>query len=89
MSANRTTSISQAAGDEEIGAYWDDHDLSERWLETRDVRMEVDLQSSAVYFAVDKSLAAKLRSVADQRGLSAERLLNEWVAERVATEPPK
>jgi len=76
------TPISQAFSYSEIGEYWDQHDLSEIEDQTRDVEFEVDLQSSVIYFAVDKKLAKKLRSAAKSHGVSPETLLNLWVEEQ-------
>ena len=85
MDASKT-SISQASSYSEIGEYWDQHDLSEIADQTHEVEFEVDLQSSVIYFAVDKTLAAKLRSAAKSHGVSPETLLNLWVDERTRSE---
>jgi hypothetical protein len=76
-------SISGASSYREIGEYWDEHDLSE--VSTRDVEMDVDIQSSITYFPVPKSLAERLRAVAADEGISAQELLNRWIEERTAT----
>jgi hypothetical protein len=81
------TPISGASSYAEIGAYWDDHDLSEHWDETRPAEFEVDLRSSSIYFALQRKLAERLRAAADAQGVSPETLLNLWVQERVGDEP--
>ena len=43
MSENKS-SISHVASYQEIGEYWDIHDLSEVWEQTEPVDFEVDLQ---------------------------------------------
>jgi hypothetical protein len=85
MGASKT-SISQASSYSAIGEYWDQHDLSEIADQQHEVEFEVDLQSSVIYFAVDKSLAQKLRSAAKSHGVSPETLLNLWVEERTRSE---
>jgi hypothetical protein len=82
MSASKTP-ISGASSYREIGEFWDQHDLSEYWDKTRDVQMEVDIDSSTIYFPVEKALAEKLRTEAESRGVSAATLLNTWVQEHV------
>jgi len=82
MSENKT-SISGASSYREIGEFWDTHDLSDFWDQTYEVQMEVDADSSTIYFPVEKALAAKLRTEAEQRGVSAATLLNTWVQEHV------
>ena len=85
MAENRS-SISKATSPEEIGEYWDSHDLADHWERTHEVEFEVSLESSVMYFAVEKSLAAKLRAAAKSHGVSPETLLNVWVQEHVAAE---
>ena len=80
------SSVSNATSYAEIGEYWDTHDLTEHWDETREVEMEIDLGSSVTYFALEKNLAEKLRAAVRNHGVSAETLLNVWVQEHVADE---
>ncbi len=86
MAANKTP-LSDASSYSEIGEYWDQHSLADHWDQTREVEMSTDPQSSVVYFAVDKELAQRLRSVAQSRGVSADTLLNLWLQEHVNGEP--
>jgi hypothetical protein len=84
MDKNKT-SISGASSYREIGEFWDEHDLSDYWDQTHDVQMDVDVDSSKIYFPVEKALAEKLRTEAEQRGVSAATLLNAWVQEHVGS----
>jgi hypothetical protein len=84
MGESKTT-ISGASSYREIGEYWDDHDLSEHWNDTHAVEMDVDIRSSVIYFPVEKSLAEKLRSMAENTGVSTESLLNQWLQEHVGS----
>jgi CopG antitoxin of type II toxin-antitoxin system len=85
--AERKTPISNASSYAEIGEFGDTHDLADFWDRTHEVSFDVDLGSSVMYFAVDKTLAQKLRAAARNRGVSPETLLNVWVQEHVASEP--
>jgi hypothetical protein len=80
MAASKTP-LSGASSYRELGEYWDDHDLSVH--PSREVEMDVDIQSSVIYFAVEKELAEKLRSAAQHDGVSPETLLNRWVEQHV------
>lgn len=84
--AENKSSISNASSYAEIGEYWDSHDLAENWDETREVELQVNLESSVIYYAVEKALAEKLRAAAKSHGVSPETLLNVWVQEHVASE---
>ena len=79
-------SISGAQSYREIGEFWDEHDLGEYWEQTGPAEFDVDIRSSAPYYPVETDLATRLRSIAAQRGISAETLLNLWVQEKAAEE---
>ena len=85
--AENKSSISKASSYKEIGEYWDTHDLADHWEQTHEVDFDVRLESSVMYFAVEKTLAEKLRAAAKSHGVSPETLLNVWVQEHVAAEP--
>jgi CopG antitoxin of type II toxin-antitoxin system len=77
------SSVSKARSYKEIGEFWDIHDLAEYWEKTRPVEFEVDIQSETTYFPLESSLSAKICSIAKQRGVSPETLLNLWVQEKL------
>lgn len=80
------SSISKARSYKEIGEFWDTHDLGDYWEQTHPVDFEIDIQSEVTYYALDKALSASIRSIAEQRGVSAETLLNLWVQEKLQEE---
>jgi hypothetical protein len=51
------SSLSGSRSYEELGEYWDTHSLVDQWDETRPVEFELDVQSSSLYFPVDRVLA--------------------------------
>lgn len=85
MSDNKS-SIAGAGSYEAMGEYWDKHDLSEHWDETRPVEFEVSVTSQSTYFTIDPALSERLRESATHRGVSAETLANLWLQERVTQE---
>ena len=81
------SSISKASSYVEIGAYWDKHDATDfDDPAVPDVEFEVELQSEATYFALEKELSARIRSLAAQRGVSPETCLNLLVQEKLQSE---
>ncbi len=77
------TLVSEATSYQEIGEFWDSHDLGEFWDRTEPVEFEVEISSSTSYFSLEKNLAAQLKQIAQQRGVSAQTLLNLWVQEKI------
>ena len=82
MKKNKS-SISKGQTHEEIGEYWDTHDLTEHWKETKPAEFEVDIQSEVTYFAVEKQLSEKIKAFARSRGVSPHTLLNLWIQEKL------
>jgi hypothetical protein len=80
------SSISKASSYQEIGEFWDTHDLSDYWSRTRPAHFEVDIQSEAIYYPVEPALSARMSSIAKRRGVSPETLLNLWLQEKIGQE---
>jgi hypothetical protein len=80
------SSISKAQSYKEIGDFWDTHDLSDYWDQTRPVKFDVDKQSEAIYYPVEQKLSAQISTIARQRGVSPETLLNLWLQEKIGEE---
>jgi hypothetical protein len=82
MSQNKA-SISQATSYQEIGEYWDTHDLNEVWEQTEQAAFEVEIESEQVYYRLDRKLSDQIATLAHARGISSETLLNLWVQEKL------
>ena len=84
--ARSRSSISNGQSYKEIGEFWDSHDLGDYWDQTTPVEFEVDVQSEAVYYAIEPQLSAKISRIAKKRGVPAETLLNLWLKEKLGEE---
>ena len=80
------SSISNATSYEEIGEFWDSHDLSDYWDRTKPVEFDIDISSEVTYYPVEADLSERIASIAKRKGISAETLLNLWLQERVRKE---
>jgi hypothetical protein len=78
--------ISKASSYQEIGEFWDTHDLSDYWDQTKPAEFEVDIQSEVIYYPVEMRLSAQITNLAKQRGVSPETLLNLWLQEKLGKE---
>jgi hypothetical protein len=85
MGKSKST-ISKGRSYQEIGEYWDTHDLSEYWDQTKPVEFEVDIQWEAIYYPIERKLSAEITKIAKRRGVSAETLLNMWLLEKIGEE---
>ena len=77
------SSISGARSIDEMGEFWDAHDVTDFDDQTREVEFAFDLQRRRHYIAIDPDLLARLCQLAAERGLSAGSLANLWLQERV------
>ncbi len=80
------SSISQGQSYQEIGEYWDNHDLGEVWEQTQPADFVVSGHAKTTYYPVESTLSQKLHALAQQRGVSAETLVNLWLQEKVTQE---
>ena len=83
MDENKS-SISKARSYQEIGEFWDTHDVTDYWELTKPVEFEVDLESDVRLVALEPDLATKVNEVAWEKGITLETLLNLWVREKLA-----
>lgn len=84
--AESKSSISEAKSYQEIGEFWDEHDLDESWEKTTEAEFEVDLKSDVFYYAVEKEIASKLHIIAEKHGVTTETLVNLWLKEKINQE---
>ena len=82
MNKGRST-LSKGKSHSEIGDFWDAHDLSEFWDQTKKVEFEVDIKSEITYYSLDQKLSEQVQSIAQRRGVSADTLINLWVQEKL------
>ena len=54
------SSISQAQSYQEMGRFWDTHDVTEFWDRTAPAEFEVDIQAEITYYPLETSLAIRL-----------------------------
>jgi hypothetical protein len=80
------SSISAAKSYQEIGDFWDTHDLADYWEQTEPAEFEVNLESEITYYALDKNLSEQIQSIARKRGVSADTLINLWIQEKLQHE---
>lgn len=83
--AGRTpSSNSKAESYEEIGAFWDTHDLADFVSEVRPASFSVNIKRRRYLVAVEPRLLQQVRKIAASRGLTSESLVNLWLKEKLA-----
>jgi hypothetical protein len=82
------SSISRGQSYQEIGDYWDKHDLGDAWERTEPAEFVLSGHAKTTYYPIESTLSEKLHAAAQQRGVSAQTLLNLWLQEKVTQERP-
>lgn len=67
----------------EVAEFWDSHDLTDYWDQTREADFEVDIQRRVFLTAPEPKVAKKLTEYARQQGVSTETLINLWLTEQM------
>jgi CopG antitoxin of type II toxin-antitoxin system len=91
MSAENKASISGGKTPEEIGEFWDIHDLTDYLDQTTDVtdQLEIDIQAVRHLVALDPQLLQQAISRAHREGITVETLVNLAVKEALGRSPQR
>lgn len=81
MEENKLSSLSQASALEEMGAFWDSHDLTDYDTDVPDVTV-----SFRRAIAVEQQLFEAIAQEAQLRGVSPETLANLWLQQKLSEE---
>lgn len=80
----KVSAVSKARTYEDIGTYWDTHDLADAGEQTRAAAFDVAIKRRRFLVAVDPAILRELRRRAATRGLTPESLVNLWLKEKLA-----
>ena len=81
MKKNKS-SISKSSSYEQMGEFWGSHDLT-NFNETKKTNFDVEIKSDRTYCAVDKKISNELQSLANERGISPDVLVNLFLQEKL------
>ena len=68
---------------EEAAEFWDTHDSADYEDYMKDIEYEVNIRGKACLVALNGDLYDKVRAIAEEKGVPAEALVNQWVQEKV------
>ena len=69
----------------DAAAFWDAHDASDYWGQTREVRFDATLSKEPKVVVLEAGIAKRVSSAARKRHVSAETLVNLWLKEKLAS----
>jgi len=79
MGKNRVSSVSKANSLEQMGEFWDTHDLTDFDTEAPDVEFSI-----SSHIAIEPDLLSAIEHQANRRGITVETLVNLWLREKLA-----
>jgi len=69
---------------EEAGQFWDLNDSADYEKHMIVAECEIDIQRKTYLVPLDPDLYRKVQSIAREKGISAETLLNKWIMEKAS-----
>jgi predicted DNA binding CopG/RHH family protein len=66
-------------------AFWEQHQISQRLMQTSLVRTDTN-ESTTITLRIDPRMLSRLKRLARQRYLNYQSMLKQWVAERLEKE---
>jgi hypothetical protein len=68
----------------EASDFWDKHDITDYWDDTKEVKFRASLKKEPKYVALEESIAKKALAVAKEKRVSIETLVNLWIKEKLS-----
>jgi hypothetical protein len=68
----------------EASDFWDKHDISDYWDDTKEVKFRASIKKEPKYIALEESIAKKALAVAKEKRVSIETLVNLWLKEKLS-----
>ncbi len=68
---------------EEAGNFWDVHDLTDYWNQTRETDVTFNLKRRHYFIGIDPRIAHKLQRISEAEGVSVETMANLWLQEKL------
>jgi len=68
---------------EEAGDFWDNHDLTDYWDQTRETDLKFGLKRRRYFIGIDPGIAKDLQHISEAEGISSETMANLWLQEKL------
>ena len=68
----------------EASDFWDTHDITDYWNDTKEVKFRASLKKEPKYVALEENIAQKAFTVAKKKHISMETLVNLWLKEKLS-----
>lgn len=77
------SSISKSSSYEQMGCFWDSHDLTAVDSKTKKAEFDVDIENEKIYCVLDRKISNELQLLASKKGVSPDTLVNLLLKEKL------
>ena len=85
MAKNKSKSLPKFESLDELVAFFDSHDMGDYWEKMPAADFDISIKARKHLVAIDKEIIPRLNRIAKSRKVSAERLINTWLREKIET----
>ncbi len=82
MKKNKS-SVSKSKSYEEVGEFWDSHDLTDFLGQVKKINFDVDIKREKIYCSLDKKVSNELAILANEQGILPDVLVNKILQEKL------
>ena len=82
MKKNKS-SISESSSYEQIGEFWDSHDLTEYESHLKETNFEINIKKEKTYCALDNEISKQVLILADKKRMPPDILVNLLLQEKL------
>ena len=84
MRKSKSKSLPKFDSLSELVGFFDSHDMGDYWDRLPEAEFDINIKSKKHLIAVDKEIIPKLTRMAKSKKISAEKLVNTWLREKLA-----
>jgi hypothetical protein len=85
MAKNKSKPLPKFESLDELVAFFDSHDMGNYWEKMPTADFAISMKTRKHLVAIDKEIIPRLNKIAKSRKVSAERLINTWLKEKIKT----
>jgi len=84
MTRSRSKPLPKFESLDEVVNFFDAYDMGDYWDQLPEAHFDVNIKARKHLVAIDEEIVAKLNEAAKSRKVSSERLVNNWLREKLA-----
>ena len=83
MARNKTKTLPKFESLDELVEFFDDNDMGDYWEQLPKAHFDINIKTRKHLVAIDEEIVPKLNEVAKSTKVSSEKLINNWLREKL------